>query len=301
MVLLIGILFIVAIVLAVVAFVPLKSFEHNATESVTATGGAETLTLSVVVDVCNVKIVFEEMDGKDVQVDLNIDGRSGYLSNEPDIIFTVDHDQVGQALSVDVVLDMESGFSFSYEDALCLVTIDPSLRTAVDVKVDVGDASLHANSPVELDVGKLDVNVGSVRVELGTGVSLHGDLDLRSKVGSVNMECRSLTLGEDIEVGLTVSTGSISLYAMQTIDPGANMTFNCNVDVGSIKVNLDLTGDIAGEISSSTGVGDISTDITGFSGLETHLVSDNFPGERNFTLNLMSDVGAIEIDASWSG
>jgi hypothetical protein len=171
----------------------------------------------------------------------------------------------------------------------------------VDVKVDVGDAILLANSPVELGDGKVDVNVGSVRVELGSGVVLRGDLELRTKVGSVNMECASLTLGEDIEVDLTTSTGSISLDAIQMTDPGANLTFNCDAGVGSIKVGLILTGDVAGEITSSTGVGDVSTDVTGFSGLETHLVSDNFPGESNFVLSLVSDVGAIEIDALWSG
>jgi len=77
------------------------------------------------------------------------------------------------------------------------------------------------------------------------------------------------------------------------------VTFDCLANVGSVHLTLDVAGDTSAEITSQAEVGDIETELVGFSGMDVHLVSDNHPDTWTVELMLEADVGSVHIDAEW--
>jgi len=300
LVLLVGVLLIVLIIVAVLAFAPLTPFDLDERRDVSSAGSPENLVLNVDADICAVEIVFSELTGRSVSVDLDLDGHRGFFSEDPPVDFTVDHELAGDDLTVDVVLDMSTGPAVEYDDPYILITVDVGLKVTLNLVTDVGDITMDVPSSVRLDGVSLYAKVGSVQVNLYEGVEVLGDMELRSKVGSVHMECEQVSLTEGVHLQLEADVGSLYLGMRQTMTPGGNATIECRTGTGSVQLDLTIGGDIAAEITSQTGLGDIDTELIGFSGMDVHLVSDNHPDLYNLELVMETDVGSINIDAKWS-
>ena len=301
MVLLVGVSLIVVIIAGVLAFAPLTPFDMDFKREVGSAGSSDDLTLNVDVEVCEVEIVFSDTAGPAVTVDLDLDGRRGLLVGEPSIDLTVEHETVGDALAVDVILDMPTDPTMHYDDPRMVITVASSANVTLNVVTDVGDVRMDVPSSVRLEGVSLYAKVGSVEVNLNEGAQVLGDLDLHSNVGSVRLDCKEMVLSDGVDVHLSTSTGSLYLEMVQTVSPGGNATFNCETGTGSVHVDLTIGGSTAAEITSQAGVGDIDTELTGFSGMDVHLVSDNHPDVFNLDLFLETGVGSIDIVAEWSG
>jgi hypothetical protein len=297
--LLIGLMLISVIVLAVLAFVPLDHFERSASRSIASPEDVGSVLFIVDVEVCDVEVQFQDMGGKAVQIDLVLEGRSGYLGSEPEVTFTVESSMGGRSLLVDVLLDMDTGPTVDYDDPKLTIIVHSALRASLDVLVAVGDITLEAARPVVLDQVTLCAEVGTVQADLGDGVVLHADLDLRSEVGSVELSCSSLIVDGELSLNLSAATGGLALDVEQTSLAGGNLTFNCATEVGTIGLDLIIAGGTAAEITSSIELGNVHTELDGFSGTDVHLVSGNFPDQCYMRFVLTTKVGSIDIDAQW--
>jgi len=300
LVLLVGVLLIVLIIVAVLAFAPLTPFDLDERRDVSSAGSPENLVLNVDADICAVEIVFSELTGRSVSVDLDLSGHRGFFSEDPPVDFTVDHELAGDDLTVDVVLDMSTGPAVQYDDPYILITVDAGLKVTLNLVTDVGDITMDVPSSVRLDGVSLYSKVGSVQVNLEEGVEVLGDMELRSKVGSVHMDCEHVTLSEGVHLQLEADVGSLYLGMRQTMTPGGNATIDCRTGTGSVQLYLTIGGDTAAEITSQADLGDIDTELNGFSGTDVHLVSDNHPDLYNLEIVVETEVGSIYIDAEWS-
>lgn len=294
--LMVGIILITAIVLAAMAFAPLSKFSRGGDWKWMDPSLPETLNVNVDADVCDVELAFEDLTESWVEVRWTVEGRSGILIGEPDYDITVTPRSVGDNLTVSVALDMETGPTVSYDESAITVVIDRSLSAFLTVEVDVGDVIITVPEDARLTGAAVHTNVGGLHVHLEEGASA-GDMDLRSDVGSVNVVCANSFFEEGAVVTAETGTGNIHLDIEAT--SGSNMTFDCLANVGSVYLVLSVIGDTSAEITSQANVGDIETDLLGFSGMDVHLVSDNHPGTWNIDLFLEADVGSVYIDAEW--
>ncbi len=296
--LMVGVILITAIILGVMAFAPLDPFSSHKEWRYQGPVDLENLNLSLNADVCDVKVGFGDLDDGWIEVVMNVEGRSGYIAEDSDVNFTVESSLVGADLSVWVVLNMDTGPTVTYDESEIQVTIDRSLPAFLEMDVDVGDMTITVPANSSLTGAAVHADVGGLHVNLEEG-AVAGDMDLRSDVGSVNVKCRNANLSDDTLVTAETGTGSIYLDLERSSVSAGNVTFDCLANVGSVNLVLNLAGDVSSEITSQANVGDIKTELVGFSGMDVHLVSDNHPDMWNVELMLEADVGSVVIDAEW--
>jgi hypothetical protein len=296
--LVVGIILITAVVLGVMAFAPLDPFSSEMEWSYQEPTALESLHLCIDADVCDVDVTFEDLDGRWLEVRTSTEGSSGYVGGEPDINFTVISGLIGANLTVSVLLNMDTGPTVSYDESDIMVTIDRSLPTFLEVEVDVGDVEIAVPLNSTLTGASVHADVGGLHVHLEEG-AIAGDMDLRSDVGSVNVDCSNAVFTEGVVVTAETGTGSIYLELEMSSPPESNVTFDCLANVGSVNLNLLVAGDMSAEITSQVNVGEIETELVGFSGMDVHLVSGNHPDIWSVELLLETDVGSVHIDAEW--
>ncbi len=296
--LIVGVILITAIVLGAMAFFPLGPFSRERDWNFGSTVLIESMDITIDADVCDVDVSFGDLENKWVEVSMSVEGRSGYISGSPDINFTVDHSLNGANLSVSIVLDMDTGPTVSYDESDIVVTIGRSVLLFLEIEVDVGDVVITVPENATLTGAAVHVDVGGLHVHLDEGANV-GGLELRSDVGSVNMDCANANFDEGSTVSAETGTGSIYLDVAQSSTPEGNVTFDCFAGVGSVRLTLTIEGDVAAEITSQANVGDIETDLSGFSGMDVHLLSDNHPDTWSIEFFLEADVGSVYIDAEW--
>lgn len=299
MALVVGMILITAIVLGAMAFAPVENFSRESDWSYENDDAIEKLTLVVEAEVCEVEVSFNDLDGKLVDVSIDVDGRSGYLGGEPDISYGVETHRDGKNITVTVTLDMETGPTIAYDDSNIVVRIDRSVPTFLDLDVDVGDVVVRVPGNASLTGAAMHTDVGGLRMNLEEGSMVLGDLLFLADVGSVNLDSANANFADGIVVSAETGTGSVYLDVEQTMVSTGNFTIDCHADVGSVYLTLMVEGDVSAEITSQANVGDIETDLAGFSGMDVHLVSDNHPDIRSIESFLEADVGSVYIDAEW--
>ncbi|MCG7844791.1 MAG: hypothetical protein MIO90_05110 [Methanomassiliicoccales archaeon] len=297
--LVIGVVFIMVIVVAILFFVPLKDFNIQDDASVDVQGEVRTLDLKVDAEISDVQVVFQDLSDKEMLVTFSAEGRVAWYRGAPDIVFDVSYQVAGLALTVDVTVDQETGAAIKYENTHLVVYVDPSLSSSLDIEVKVGEISLDTLPGVELRDVSLNSDVGSLTVELEQGTVLTEDLRMVCRVGSVDLMTNDLVLDDDVNLEVEIDVGSVEVTMEQIEEMRHNLTVECRTNVGSVKMTLDIHGDIGAEMTSSASVGSIDVEETGFSGPDAHLVSDNFPDRSNFVMFLETDVGSIDINAEW--
>ncbi|OPX61111.1 MAG: hypothetical protein A4E30_01020 [Methanomassiliicoccales archaeon PtaB.Bin215] len=296
--LMVGIVLITAIVLAAMAFAPLSHFTRGGEWKWDEPTMPETLGVEIDVDVCDVEVTFDDLTEGLVEVRYAVEGRSGVLTGEPDVNFTVIPRLNGENLTVSVVLDMETGPTVTYKESDVTVVIDRSMPTSLIIDVDVGDVVVTVPDNASLTGAAVHTDVGGLHLHLKEGARV-GDMDLISDVGSVNVDCLDVVFDEDAVVTAETGTGSIYLDIGRSSSSLGNVTFDCLANVGSVHLTLNVEGDTSAEITSQANVGDIETELVGFSGMDVHLVSDNHPDTWTVELMLEADVGSVHIDAEW--
>ncbi|MHC1680801.1 MAG: hypothetical protein AB9860_06095 [Methanomassiliicoccales archaeon] len=297
--LIVGMTLVTAIVLGVLAFAPLNDFTRNDEWSYLDPTPMDSLNISINAEVCDVEVVFEDLAEGWVAVSMNIEGRSGAVAGDPGIHYGVAAQTNGANLTVSVVLSMKTGPTVSYDDSDIVVVIDRSLLSFVSVDVDVGDVRIEVPEGAVLAGAYVHTNVGGLHLNLQEGAMVMDDLNLESDVGSVNLDCLNVIFADETVIRSSTGTGSIFLNIEQSLSPQGNVTFDCTADVGSVHLNLAISGVVSGEITSQVDVGDIEAVLEGFSGMDVHLVSDNHPDNWSFELLLEADVGSVYIDAKW--
>lgn len=297
--LVVGIILIAAVVSGVMAFVPLEPFSSEKDWSYQGTTLLESLDIATDADVCDVEVAFADLSEGWVEVSMSAEGRSGYMAGEPEINFTVTSILNGANLIVSVVLDMDTGPTVSYGESDIVVTIDRSLPTFLEIDVDVGDVVITVPANTSLTGAEVHTDVGGLHVHLDEGAKVLGDVDLRSDVGSVNVDCVNAMFADGAVVSAVTGTGSIYLDVEQSATPEGNLTFDCLAGVGNVYLSLMIEGDVAAEVTSQANVGELETELVGFSGIDVHLVSDNHPDVWNIEFLLEADVGSVNIEAAW--
>jgi hypothetical protein len=74
---------------------------------------------------------------------------------------------------------------------------------------------------------------------------------------------------------------------------------NSATNAGSVNLSLEIDGGVGAQISSHTNLGNIDTNLNNFSGNETLIESNNYPAPSNIEITNHSDLGEINIQATY--
>lgn len=299
LVLIVGAVLISTVVLGVLAFAPLDYFSKENDWSFAEASQLDSLEISLEAAVCDVELSFADLSGSLVQVQMNVEGRSGLLSGVPDIAYSLTPVLQGSDLELSIVLMMDTGPTVRYERSTIAVTVDRSIPASLDIDVDVGDVVVTVPGNASITRAAVHTDVGGAYLHLDEGAMVMGDVRLRADVGSVNIDISSVLFADEVSLQAETGTGSIFLDVMLPETPGGNVTFDCLANVGSVHLNLLVQGATSAEITSQTNVGKVQRTTIGFSGMDTHLKSVNHPGIWNLDFRLRAEVGSVDIEAEW--
>ena len=108
-------------------------------------------------------------------------------------------------------------------------------------------------------------------------------------------------------MNVDANTGGIKIGLEQTLDISGDVTFNAETNTGGIDFTIEIKGDVGAQGKISTGAsGSPSVNVQGFdfqadwSDSEDLLKSDNYPAGHNFDITLSTNVGGVDIDAEYA-
>lgn len=194
------------------------------------------------------------------------------------------------------------------------------VSSAVTVHASTGSATLLMGDGSTVD-GKLDIasSTGSANIMARNGV-LQGGLSVTSSTGTASLTLnattvgggmvvetstgnaiaalRNITLSTNLDLNVSVSTGSAILVVDQVTNPGGNMSARIKTSTGSVYITYkgdDLAA--SAKFTTSTGTGNSHfTNTGGFTTISaTEFRSDNYPGPSRFDANVSASTGSIYI------
>jgi len=285
-------------------FLPLVEVKDSASESVPFQATVDRIDLEFRGDMSDVDLVFAEMEGKLLNIDVEMDGRRGVLSSETVLELNLGHrvQTVGteQVMFIEISVDSTPELTlFPWGSVDCEVTIDPDRICDVYARTDMGTVRMDVPADVQLGEVYLKSSTGRVDLRLDEGAVVSDDITLETGTGEVRLDWERVSMLEDVALVLDTDTGSISMNVDQE-EMTSDVEMIAHTDTGTVELRLDIVDDVGAQITSDVDVGDIEViEDDGFEGVDDFLRSENYPGGGNFMIDLSTDTGSIEIEASW--
>lgn len=289
---------IVAVVVAGLAFLPVQNVNYTKTNTVPADASINSIYLGIDADVANINVVPTRLQGQLVQVNVSATGAVGVFASTTEPV-KVEFNSVNSNGTSTVTCKISQQASWSLNNALtvtCNVYIDPSAALNVQVSTSVGKIQLTSDTPVTFQAVNLHSTTGSVSAAF-TDSTFSGPITATTTTGAVKFTSNNCRLIGDRSLTLTTTTGSVDALFAQDQSLEGNLTCNVASTTGSVRLDLQLSGAIAAQITSHTSTGHISTDVQNFNGNQSPIYSNNYPADSNILANLSVTTGNINIHA----
>ncbi|MEX2681141.1 MAG: zinc-ribbon domain-containing protein [Candidatus Sigynarchaeota archaeon] len=179
------------------------------------------------------------------------------------------------------------------------ITIDDGcvINGRLDVSASTGSASIVAGKG-ELAVGlSVDVSTGAVNLVLNR-TRLDNDMVIHSSTGDATVSLKNITLSANVDLNVSVSTGSIRVTVDQTTSPGGNITASMTTSTGSVYISYKSDDDFASaKFTTSTSSGStFFTNTGGFTKISnTEFQSVNQLNLNRFDAQVSTSTGSVYI------
>jgi hypothetical protein len=187
---------------------------------------------------------------------------------------------------------------FSRFNVKCNIYVNPALILDLNVTSQAGQVSLAADKPATFGFLNLQSAAGSVQANLDN-ITMAGNVTLRTQAGSVDIRMNEVQVQGNNTVDLHANAGSVTMDITQTKTLHGNLQVNAATDLGSVNVGLIVDGDVGAKLTSQTNLGSIHLDVQHFSGNQSPIQSDNYPGVSNIEIDSRTNLGSININANY--
>ena len=293
----IAILVTAAIITAIIA-VPIGSVNFNQTFQDNHPN-INTLNLNFQADSAQVDIIPLNVTDKNILIIVSAVGsKSIYSSKNNSIQVTFDNQTNNNQLTINSRI-MNTGGSFTRNFAVtCTIYVNPTLRLNLNVTTQNGAISLAAEKSTTFQSVNLEARAGRVQATL-QNATIGGNFSLETDAGSLYFGMSQSKVSENSTVNLQSNAGSVNMDVTQTKTLQGNLQINAKTDLGSIDENLQIDGDVAARIISQTSLGSVHVNKNHFSGDQSPIQSNNYPGKSNIEINNRTNLGSIVIDANY--
>lgn len=288
-----------AIVIGALLFLPLIPVHFNQTSQVPE-ADVDDLFLDFQVDVAQVNIFFENLQGNMAVLNVTADGGVGIFDDPNQAVnVTFSHQTTNNSVVVDASVFQAVRWPILHNlNVKCDVYIDPSANLTVQVRSSVGNIVMDADTEVTLQRIDLETSTGNVEVSLSKGAVAAGFVSLKTTTGSVQFKMEKADVSGNASVNLQSTTGSVNMDLTATKLSG-NATVNAQTTTGSVNLHMTIENDVGARIESDTDLGRIAVDAERFSGNQSPIQSNNYPAGSNFLVNLRTTTGGISINAAY--
>jgi hypothetical protein len=271
--------------------------------------GVDTLNVDLYADVAGVEVAFETHSQMGERLAISIDvyasARVG-LFGAPNFLNLISQDAIdGNVQTVTSEIELiESGWPpYFLSNVACIIRIDPSLNTTINIKTVTGGIVVLTRAGVVLESLSLEATTGGIEVKLVEDVVVSGDISLVTTTGGIQFSWDNVFATKDLQVDATTTTGGVDVDVNQNERLSGNITIEAEAITGGVNFDINIQGDIAAKIDSTVTTGGIDIDWqVGFSLVYSSpdragILSDNHPAKNNFEVSLRTTTGGIDIDA----
>jgi hypothetical protein len=294
----------VAFLFAGFAFIPAKTVNFNQSDSAPAVSGVNVVALNFDADVADVHIVPTLVDNL-VQVDTSATGSmSLFGSNSDPVKITFTNQTSGDTLTVNYKVSRVETWPVSFGlNVNCTIYVNPSVTLDLKVGTSVGKITLgSSDQPIIYRALDLQSKTGEVDASFNSNTQLTGNVSLHTTTGDVHFSSENAQLSADAtKIGLETTTGSIDVHITQSSQQqiANDVVGNVESTTGGVNLYMDISGDVAAQVTSHNSVGGIYLDVTNFNGDESPIASSNYPAARNYFVDLETTTGSIHIKAAY--
>jgi hypothetical protein len=289
-----------ALVISALFFVPFYPVNFNQTNEVSK-ANVDNLLVDFQADVADVNIIFQNLPGSMVVLNVTAIGNVGILTDADHAVnVTFNHQTANNSVVVVSSVSQTARWSvFSSLKVDCDVYIDPSANVDLNFHSEVGRIMMDADTKMTLQKLDLETTTGSIDVSLSRQVTVTGSISIKSTTGSVHFIMDDTDVLNGASVNLQSTTGVVNLDLTATQSLLGNVTVNARTTTGAVNLFMVIDNGVGARIESATDLGRIHVDVQRFSGNQTPLQSNNYPAESNFLVELSTNTGAININADY--
>ncbi|MCW3977440.1 MAG: zinc-ribbon domain-containing protein [Candidatus Bathyarchaeota archaeon] len=302
-----------AAIIVALATLPVRTLDVTRSHTVPYIwAGVDTLNVDLSAVVAGIEVAFETRslmrERLAVSIDVYASARVG-LFGVPNFLNLISQDAIdGNVQTVTSEIELvEPGWpSYFLTNVTCIVRIDPSLNTSINIKTVTGGIVVLTRAGVVLESLSLEATTGGIEVELVKDVVVSGDISLNTETGGIQFSWENVFATRDVLIDATSTTGGVDVDVKQDERLGGNITIEAEAVTGGVNFGIDIQGDIAAKIDSSVTTGGIDIDRqVGFSlmyaspsPIKEGLWSENWKtAGSNFYVGLKTTTGDINIDA----
>lgn len=258
------------------------------------------LNLDFHADVAEIN-VFTNLTSQTVVMDVSATGATNILRSNQPVRFTVENSTVNDEEVVTARLTTATAPFSGNLRVVCNIYVNPELDLTLNVRSDVGEVKMYADSTVKIASLKLEATTGNTELDVQKDTVINGDLTLKTVTGNIQFKMNQAHINGNVTFDLGSGTGTVNMNITQTQRLNGNIQINAHTGTGDVNLNrLLIDGEVAARIESNKGIGRITTDLQSFSGNQSPIESNNYPSASNFNFKLNTSIGNIRIVATYS-
>jgi hypothetical protein len=288
-----------ALIITAIATAPLNPVNFNQTSQIIQPN-VNHLNLDFQADIAEVN-VFTNLTDKTLLMDVSATGSNSIFGSSTPVRFTVENITANNSIIVTARVTTDNFLPLTENlHVVCNIYVNPAVIMTLIVRSDVGKITMNADSAAKIDSLNLETSTGVTELNLNKGTVINYGLSLRTTTGTVFFNMDQADVQGNITVNLQSSTGAVNMNITQTQKFDGNVQINANTQTGT--VNLDrmlIDGDVGARIESHTSLGRITVNSQNFSGNHSPIESDNYPAASNFKIIMNTNLGSININASY--
>ena len=210
---------------------------------------------------------------------------------------TFANETVGDVLTVNTNVIEATGPFTNNIHITCTVYANPALNLNLNVTTQAGKITLSADKSATFQSVNLKANAGNVEATL-QNATITNNMSLVTQAGTAYFGLSQANVQGNQTVNLHSNAGSVNMDITQTQTLQGNLKVNADTNLGSVNLGLKIDR-VGASIVSQTNLGNIHSDLNGFSGNQSPIQSDNYPAASNIEINNRTDLGSININASY--
>ncbi|MDD1747873.1 MAG: hypothetical protein LUQ16_08935 [Methanomassiliicoccales archaeon] len=299
---LLAIVLVIIVIIAVVGmvvFFPWKEINVDVTRTVEMAPGTTEVDLNLDQEVGIIEVAFSDTSEDIVMI---VEGtlRQNLLASGDPLEIMWSFDLVSERLILNAGVDIAS-FATTYgnDEIVTKLSIPSRLSAMVNVSGTVGSIELSAADGVSLRGAHLSETTGSVLVRL-TDATLSGEFNMQSTTGGCTLEWSDVNIVDFAQVSASCTTGGIIMDVSQANTLGGDLSLAASATTGGIELDLSIEGENSARVVSSTELGNIDVGtLTGFTGSNEDLKSNNYPSEFRMDIAVNTQLGGVSLNLEY--
>lgn len=250
----------VLLAILAVVFLPLKVVSADVSQGTGGQEGTDTVVIDLAMNIGELEVRFAPLDGPALTMHTTMKARVGVMDPVDVLRTTLTSSVQGKKCLVLARANVQENILFNSDIQIKnVIEIDPKYNTSLSIVMNTGSVRFDTTGAGTIDNITMDVDVGSISMGLGDGVSVNGDMDIQTDVGSVKVVCGNLTFLESARnIRTTANTGSVEVTCDLSSKLPDQVLWDIGTKTGSVELDLRISDRLAAEVVADTNVGSVS-------------------------------------------